>query len=139
MDPSSTPEAILCVDDEGIILMHLVMILKRKYGDRYRYERASNAEEGLAVVERLESEGIRVGILITDWIMPGASGDEFVRALRAARPELRAIVVSGKTDEAEIRKLGAEAGLAGFLSKPIVSEELFALIDRVEEDRRSGT
>ncbi|HRZ89831.1 MAG TPA: response regulator, partial [Spirochaetia bacterium] len=65
MDPTSAPEAILCVDDEGIILLHLVMLLKRRYGDRYRYERASDAAEGLAVVERLESEGARLSILIS--------------------------------------------------------------------------
>ncbi|HOX11719.1 MAG TPA: response regulator [Spirochaetia bacterium] len=139
MDPTSAPEAILCVDDEGIILLHLVMLLKRRYGDRYRYERASDAAEGLAVVERLESEGARLSILISDWLMPGISGDEFVRSLHETRPKLRSILVSGKSDEDEIRRLCEEAGLAGFLSKPISSEELFALIDRIEEDRRAGT
>jgi len=127
------------VDDEGIILLHLVMLLKRRYGDRYRYERASDAAEGLAVVERLESEGARLSILISDWLMPGISGDEFVRSLHETRPKLRSILVSGKSDEDEIRRLCEEAGLAGFLSKPISSEELFALIDRIEEDRRAGT
>lgn len=139
MDSTSAPEAILCVDDEGIILLHLVMLLKRRYGDRYRYERASDAAEGLAVVERLESEGARLSILISDWLMPGISGDEFVRSLHDTRPKLRSILVSGKSDEDEIRRLCEEAGLAGFLSKPISSEELFALIDRIEEDRRAGT
>jgi len=139
VDPTSAPEAILCVDDEGIILLHLVMLLKRRYGDRYRYERASDAAEGLAVVERLESEGARLSILISDWLMPGISGDEFVRSLHETRPKLRSILVSGKSDEDEIRRLCEEAGLAGFLSKPISSEELFALIDRIEEDRRAGT
>ncbi len=139
MEPSSPPEAILCVDDEGIILMHLLMLLKRRYGDRYRYERASSAREGLAVVERLEAEGVTLAILISDWLMPGISGDEFVRSLHRTRPGLRSILVSGKSDEAEIRSLCAEAGLAGFLSKPIASGDLFGLIDRIEAERHPGT
>lgn len=139
MDRTSAPEAILCVDDEGIILLHLVMLLKRRYGSRYRYERASDAAEGLAVAERLESEGSRLAVLISDWLMPGISGDELVRTLHRTRPELRSILVSGKSDEEEVRRLCEEAGLAGFLSKPISSEELFALIDRIEAERRAGT
>jgi CheY-like chemotaxis protein len=123
------------VDDEGIILMHLVLLLKRRYGGRYRYERASDAAEGLAVVERLESEGARLSILISDWLMPGISGDELVRSLYKTRPALRSILVSGKSDEKEVRMLREEAGLAGFLSKPISSEELFTLIDRIEAER----
>lgn len=138
VDPTSSPEVILCVDDEGIILLHLVMLLQRRYGSRYRYERASSAAEGLEVVKRLDSEGAGLAVLISDRLMPGMSGDEFVRTLHASHPELRSILVSGKTDEDEIRQLREEAGVAGFLSKPISSEELFSLIDQIEAERNSA-
>ncbi len=137
MVPTSAPEAILCVDDEGIILMHLVMLLQRRYGDRYRYGRAAGAEEARVVLERFEAEGVKVVLVLSDWLMPGLSGDAFLKALKSERPGIRAILVSGKSDEEEIRRLCEEAGLSGFLSKPISSEELFALIDRIEGERRS--
>ncbi|MBU0929113.1 MAG: response regulator [Spirochaetes bacterium] len=128
-------EAILCVDDEAIILIHLTMMLRKKYGDRYRYERASSADDGLAIVDRLAGLGISVIVILSDWLMPGMSGDEFLRLIHARHPDIKAIIISGKVDDESLRSLAAETGLVGYLSKPIEPEGLYALIDGIERKR----
>ena len=63
-----------------------------------------------------------VGGVITDHLMPGMSGSEFVRALRKFRPELPVIVISGLED-AEPEYTGLDVR---FLLKPLPPDILLA-------------
>ena len=63
-----------------------------------------------------------IGGVITDHLMPGMSGSEFVRALRKFRPELPVIVVSGLED-AEPEYTGLDVR---FLLKPLPPDILLA-------------
>lgn len=45
--------AILCVDDEPIILIALKQELKKQFGNEFQYETAINANEALEVVDEL--------------------------------------------------------------------------------------
>lgn len=72
-----TKKAILCVDDEKIILDSLKEQIENRMGAGYIYETAENAEEGLEVIEELIEEGAEVLIIVSDWLMPGIKGDEF--------------------------------------------------------------
>jgi CheY-like chemotaxis protein len=45
--------AILCVDDENIILDSLKEQLEKYFGYDYLYETAENGEEGLELIEEL--------------------------------------------------------------------------------------
>ena len=44
-------KAILCVDDEKMIIVSLVNQLREHFGDRYMYETAMSAEEALLVID----------------------------------------------------------------------------------------
>jgi signal transduction histidine kinase len=46
--------------------------------NRYFYELAESVEEAWEVIEELYEEGIRIIIVISDWLMPGIKGDEFL-------------------------------------------------------------
>ena len=126
--------AILCVDDEGIILMHLVMLLQNRYGPKFRYEKAASAERGLATLDQLYSQGIRVIVIVSDWLMPGIKGDEFLRQVYTKYPDIKAIMISGKVDAESLDDLADSTGLVGFLSKPIIPDELYRLVDRIITD-----
>lgn len=126
MDP--VREAILCVDDEAIILLHLAKLLERRYGGRFRYELASNGERALATLELIQVQGVHVGLVITDRLMPGMDGDEFLALALGRYPDMKAIMVSGHGRKVPDGDAGP-GDLVGFLDKPVVPEELYRLIE----------
>jgi two-component system cell cycle sensor histidine kinase/response regulator CckA len=68
---------------------------------------------------------VRIGLLVTDVVMPRMGGRELAERLRAQRPGLRVLFVSGYSDDA----LG-DAGdpATGFLAKPFLAAELAAAV-----------
>jgi len=54
---------------------------------------------------------------VTDYRLPGMTGAELVRRIRAKRASVRAVVISAYTDDGTV-KAAREAG-AEFLSKPV--------------------
>ena len=61
-------------------------------------------------------------LVVCDVVLPGESGFEVVKALRAMHPDLRVLYASGFT--AEIDRVGADA----FLAKPYQPDQLGALV-----------
>lgn len=110
--------AILLVDDEAIILLALRQELRSELGLSYRYEIAASAAEGLEVFGELAAEGIHIVLVISDWLMPGMRGDEFLIRVRALHPDVKTIMVSGQTDEDQLDKLKASGALDVFMRKP---------------------
>jgi CheY-like chemotaxis protein len=83
---------------------------------------ATNANSALALM-RSEVGREKIGLVITDHLMPGMDGVEFVRQLRSFNPDVPVIVISGLPD--------ADAEYAGlkviFRVKPCDPEDLIAL------------
>jgi CheY-like chemotaxis protein len=130
----SAKKAILFVDDESIILMALRQELRNELGSDYRYEIALNALEGLEIFNELASDGVRVVLLISDWLMPGMKGDEFLIIARERYPSVRTILVSGQTDENQLDKLRDSGALDAFIHKPWASGRLLAECKRLLSD-----
>jgi CheY-like chemotaxis protein len=57
----------------------------------YEVIEASSAEEALRLLE----QGAPPDLIVTDHLMPGMSGAELARAVRATRPGLPILIVSG--------------------------------------------
>ncbi|HVS14154.1 MAG TPA: PAS domain S-box protein [Thermoanaerobaculia bacterium] len=87
-------ETLLLVEDEDAVRELAARILERS---GYRVLVAENA--GAAVL-LLESFPDPVHLLITDVVMPGLSGTALAKRLRASRPEMRVLFVSGYGAEA---------------------------------------
>ena len=122
-------QAILCVDDEAVIVLAMKQELRRRFGDRYSIETALGAEEARAAIEDLEAEGIRVAMVICDWFMPGQRGDRFLVALREKRPWIKSILMTGQADTEAIQRARAEAGISACIQKPWRPEELAKAIE----------
>jgi CheY-like chemotaxis protein len=122
-------QAILCVDDEAVILLAMKQELRRRFGDRYSIETALGAEEASATIEELEFEGVGVALVICDWFMPGLRGDAFLVALRERRPGIKSILMTGQADGESIRRAREEAGISACISKPWRPEELARAIE----------
>lgn len=58
--------AILCVDDEAIILNSLLRQLQSAFDDTYLYETAENAEEALELIEELNEESTDLLVIVSD-------------------------------------------------------------------------
>jgi CheY-like chemotaxis protein len=120
--------AILCVDDEVVILNSLKKQLKRRFGDRFIYEVAENAEEAWKVIEDLQAENIDIIVIVSDWLMPGTKGDEFLIQIHQRFPNLIKVMLTGQADEAAIERAKQEADLHACLYKPWTEEELAQII-----------
>ncbi|MBU0927117.1 MAG: response regulator [Spirochaetes bacterium] len=124
-----TRKAILCVDDEAIILMAMKRELKTHFKDRFRFETALDAEEGLRIISGLVADGITVILVISDWLMPGMKGDEFLMRIRRSYPDIHTIMVTGHADPASVERTIKEAGVYAVLQKPWNKNELIAAVD----------
>jgi CheY-like chemotaxis protein len=110
---------ILLVDDNVIQAATRKAILTRSGRS------VAVASDGERAIEYLDEPGSRpVGLVITDHLMPGMNGPEFVTRLRGRFAEMPVLVLSGMAD--------AEDDYEGldviFRVKPLPPEELLALV-----------
>ncbi len=121
-------KAILCVDDEDIILESLNEQLKKIFGEDFLYETAENAEEGMEIIEELIKDGIKNIIIVTDWLMPGTKGDEFLINVHEKYPSIVKILLTGQANEEAINRAKEKADLFAVIHKPWVEEDLYNII-----------
>jgi len=114
-------ETILVVDDEGDLR---TLVRRALEGFGYRVLTAENGRAGVAMLEEHADE---VDLVLLDVMMPDMGGAEALRRMRALRPTLRVLVISGHQDGTSRREIG-ECGLEGFLGKPFVMDELAAAV-----------
>lgn len=121
---------MLCVDDERIVLDSLKDELKQRYGKEHIIELAESAEEGLEILEELHDDGYRPLVIISDWLMPGMKGDEFLIKAHELYPLVIKVMLSGQADNQAVEKAKEEANLFDFIAKPWSTETLINSIDK---------
>jgi len=134
-DPGAErPDTVLVVEDEPAVLTLLERVLE---GAGYVVVTASSGAEALAVTS---SRGGDIDLLVSDAVMPGMAGLELARQLRAERPELPILFVSGWAGEAFDREWAA-APAVDLLLKPFdvadLLERIRALLAARTADLRS--
>ena len=123
--------AFLCVDDEIMILETLKEQLQRSFGEQYIYEMAENATEAWEIIDELYEAGIRLLVVVSDWLMPGIKGDEFLIQVHQKFPHIMTILLTGQADDAAIKRSKQAAGLHACLRKPWQEAELVEIISHV--------
>jgi CheY-like chemotaxis protein len=122
MTCTARPASVLVVDDDDDIRALFSAILRRA---GYQPRQASSGRQALEQAGELAPD-----LVISDVSMPGLSGLEVCRALKA-EPRTAATAVllisahSGEQDRAD----GLQAGADGYLTKPILAAQL---LERVE-------
>jgi CheY-like chemotaxis protein len=119
-----TKPVILCVDDEKVVLHSLRTQLKEAFGDAYVYELAEDADEALEVINELNEEDISIILIVSDWLMPGMKGDEFLIHVHKQFPNIIKVMLTGQADEVAIERAKEQANLHCCLFKPWSEEEL---------------
>ena len=120
---SKGSETILLVDDEEGVRKLCCAILQ---GNGYDVLDAGNASAALAAYEKNKH---KIGLLVTDIVMPQASGFELAKKLADLSPNLKILYMSGYRENA----LGAATGGSAipFLHKPFTPDELLAKVREV--------
>jgi DNA-binding response OmpR family regulator len=111
---------VLLLDDNPSQLFVRELVLRRAGVES---DIATSAQSALALLRSGPGRN-RVGLVITDHVMPGLDGVEFVRQLREFNPGIPVIVISGLAD-AEQEYDGLDVI---FRIKPFDPEDLIKLV-----------
>jgi DNA-binding NtrC family response regulator len=123
-------KAILCVDDESIILDSLREQLEKHFGEQYVYEIAESAEEALEIIDELEEDGIDIAIIVSDWLMPGMKGDKFLLQIDLKYPRVVKVLLTGQADQNSVDTLVELADQFTLVPKPWNKDELITIIKK---------
>lgn len=120
--------AVLCVDDESMILTSLKKQLRQILGNQIVLETADSALEGLEIIEELQEDGIEIALIISDWLMPEMKGDEFLNKVHESLPQVPKLLLSGQVDKQAIERIQDLPSLNTILYKPWQEQELQKII-----------
>jgi CheY-like chemotaxis protein len=126
----ASKKAILCVDDEKIILQSLNGQLKSYFKQLYRLEFAESADEALELIDDFFDDGVEVLLILSDWLMPGMKGDEFLIKVHEKYPKIKKIMLTGQADPSAIQNAREYASLTDLVSKPWDENELISKINQ---------
>jgi len=111
----SATKRILVVDDDPVVGKSIDRVLAPK---GYAVITAANGEEALSRIA-----GENYDMVYTDIRMPGMDGIEVARRIKASRPWLPVLIVTGFGSEENEAKARA-IGVSGFLRKPLAPEAI---------------
>ncbi|MBI5220009.1 MAG: response regulator [Bacteroidia bacterium] len=117
-------KVILCVDDEKMILTSLTAQLREKLGNKFLYETSENATEAMELIDELHEENKGIIVIVSDWLMPGIKGDEFLIRIHKKYPDIVKVMLTGQADKAAIENAQKHANLHACLTKPWSAEVL---------------
>jgi CheY-like chemotaxis protein len=110
-------ETILLVEDEDGVRALVTQVLSRQ---GYTVIETSHGQEALEQYERHTGS---ISLLLTDVVLPQMSGREVAERLKALRPNIKVLYMSGYTDDAILRH-GVIGQETAFLQKPFTTASL---------------
>jgi diguanylate cyclase (GGDEF)-like protein/PAS domain S-box-containing protein len=110
--------AIVCVDDDPIVLASLGEQLSRSLGQEYEIELAVSASEALDLLSVLHEEGVEIPAIISDQRMPGMSGEQLLAQVHQQYPKTLTILLTGQSSVEEVAKAVNLANLYRYIAKP---------------------
>src|SRR5689334_16217355 len=122
---------ILLVEDEDAVRLFGARALRNK---GYR---VLEARDGEAALEIVGGEGGGIDLLVTDVVMPRMDGPTLAREIRARRPDMKVIFISGYAEDDFRRRLDEDAHIH-FLAKPFSLKQLAGKVkDALREGERA--
>ncbi len=121
-------QAIICIDDEAIVLDALTEQLQNEFGEEYSIEVAENGDEAIEIFEEYLQNSIEIPVVIADFIMPGMKGDELLEKIFLRRPDTRNILLTGQASIQGVSNAVNKANLYRYISKPWDKDDLILTI-----------
>ena len=117
--------SVLIVEDDA----HISGIVAEHLGRAgYACTQAFSGTEARLVLDGARQRGERFDVVVCDLMLPGLSGEDIVRLIRAADADTPIVVTSARSaasDKVDLLKLGAD----DYLAKPFDLDELLARIE----------
>ncbi len=120
--PEGEGRAILLLDDEPAIVRSVSLMLERI---GYRVTAFTGVTEAL---DTFEAAPEKVDLVLTDLAMPEANGLDVARRVRAVRPGMPVVLMSGYMSEAE-RQRAESSGVCATVDKPPTAAVLAHVLD----------
>jgi len=117
-------ETILVVEDEEAVRRMLADSLQEA---GYEVLEAATCTEAMRLSEKPPGP---INLLISDVVMPGMNGPELAERIRAKRPGLRVLFISGYTGD-ELSRRNGDSAPGKLLAKPFTHDELLSSVRRV--------
>jgi two-component system response regulator HydG len=126
-DPSPDATTVLVVDDERSHIESLEKILQR---EGMRVLAASDAKRGLEILR-----SHRVHVVLTDLMMPGTTGLEFLRAVKQIAPDVEVVLMTAYgTVESAVSAM--RDGAYDFIEKPLKRVAIVKSIRKAAEKQK---
>lgn len=125
------PLKILIIDDEDIVLKSCLKIFSKR--NDMEIDTALSGTEGLEKTKNQKYE-----IVITDLKMPGLSGMDVLKTLRAEKPDITVIIFTGYATVDTARE-ALKNGAYDYIPKPFTPSELREVVDNAIQARRSNS
>lgn len=125
---------IICVDDEVSVLETLTEQLRARFGKSHEIESAQSAEEALSLIDEILDNQELIELIISDQVMPGMKGDEFLKEVHKKLPDAIKIMLTGQAGLDSAIYAINHGGLSRYFEKPWdieqFSNEIQALLDK---------
>lgn len=115
---------ILLVEDEDMV-RELARQVLSTHG--YTVLEAADADEALMLTRRFSGT---IDLLLTDVVMPGLNGPELVEEIRVTRPALKALLMSGYSNDAISQKARLDVATE-FVQKPFTVQGLLNRVNKM--------
>ena len=119
---------VLIVDDEAIARMNLRCLID---WEKEGYVICGEADNGFDALKKVEE--LKPDIIFTDINMPGMSGSELVKKVRAVTPEAKVVAFSAFEDFEYVRQSLKEGALDYLLKYKVDAEALISLLNSIRE------
>lgn len=116
--------AIICVDDERVVLQGLKDQLRRHFGRDHAIEVAESADEALELFDELKAARRDVPVVVSDQMMPGMTGDVFLTEIHSRDPRVRTVMLTGQATGDAVGAALNGAQLYRYLAKPWAESDL---------------
>ncbi|MBF2003301.1 MAG: response regulator [Synechococcales cyanobacterium M58_A2018_015] len=104
-------QAILYVDDERIVLQSLRDQIAKYFGNQYRYEFAESVDKAWKILGELNLGGIKILIIVSNWLMSGVYGDELLIQVHQRFPKIITVPPSRQSNDAATEHAHRDANL----------------------------
>ncbi|MBW1686870.1 MAG: response regulator [Deltaproteobacteria bacterium] len=122
--PAPREATVLVADDDEAVLEVASLLLER---EGFRVQAAAG---GRAAIERFHAHATEIDVVVLDLSMPDVDGLQALQAIRARRPGVPVVLISGFTAKQAAERWGEAEPPACFLCKPYEPEDL---VDRIRE------